>query len=150
MEVTFNVEDYLTNDEIRECAKDAIMDQVRKTYSKESDMERLISNLSYQEVFAKIENLMGVVDLNAVIIEKVREVINNLGSYTVFHEADAWGGKQSIASKILEEESSAARPLIKARIEKIIDEYPFNELERDVIGEQVYECVMDRLFGNRS
>jgi len=144
MEVTFNVEDYLTNDEIRQCAKNAIMEQVKQTYSKEADVQRLVSNLSYQEVFSKIESIMGIGDLNSVIIEKVREVISDLSSYSVFREADAWGGKQSIASKILEEESAAARPLIKARVEKIVDEYPFKELERDVISEQVYECIKNQ------
>ena len=150
MNIEINVEDYLSPEDIRACAKQAVIEQVKSVYSRESDVQRLISNLSYQDLFAQIEEIMGEGDIKPILIEKIRGIIDNFHSYEVFREADAWGGKQSIGSRILHEEIEASRPRIRARIDQIIEEYPFRELNRDAIGEQVYDCIMDQLFGARS
>lgn len=147
MNIEINVEDYLSPEDIKQCARLAIIDQVKSIYNRESDIQRLISNLSYQELFDQIEEVMGEGDIKPILAEKIRGIIDNFSSFHVFREADGWGGKQSIGSRILNEEIEASRPRIKARIDQIIDEYPFNELDRDAIGEQVYDCIMDQLFG---
>lgn len=150
MNIEINVEDYLSPDDIRECAERAVIEQVKSIYNREADIQRLISNLSYQELFDQIEEVMGEGDIKPILVKKIIEVIKNFKSYEVFREADGWGGKQSIGSRILHEEVEASRPRIRARIDKIIDEYPFNELNHDAIGEEVYGCIMDRLFGPKA
>lgn len=149
MNIEINVEDYLSPNDIKQCARLAIIDQVKSIYNREADIQRLISNLSYQELFDQIEEVMGDGDIKPILVGKIREIIDGFSSFHVFREADGWGGKQSIGSRILHEEVEASRPRIRARIDKIIDEYPFNELNHDAIGEEVYECIMDRLFGKR-
>ena len=150
MNIEINVEDYLSPDDIKQCARLAIIDQVKSIYNRESDIQRLLSNLSYQELFDQIEEVMGEGDIKPILVGKIREIIDGFSSYNVFREADGWGGKQSIGSRILHEEVEASRPRIRARIDQIIDEYPFNELDRDAIGEEVYECIMGRLFGSKT
>ena len=150
MNIEINVEEYLSPDDIKQCARLAIIDQVKSIYNRESDIQRLISNLSYQELFDQIEEVMGEGDIKPILVGKIREIIDSFSSYNVFREADVWGGKQSIGSRILHEEVEASRPRIRARIDQIIDEYPFNELDRDAIGEEVYECIMGRLFGSKT
>lgn len=150
MNIEINVEDYLSPDDIKECARLAIIDQVKSIYNRESDIQRLISNLSYQELFDQIGEVMGEGDIKPILVSKIREIIDGFSSFHVFREADGWGGKQSVGSRILHEEVEASRPRIKARIDKIIDEYPFSELDRDAIGEEVYGCIMDRLFGSKA
>ena len=49
--------------------------------------------------------------------------------------------------KVLQEMANA-RPLIKARVERAIVEYPLHELTRERIGETISECIMDKLFDN--
>ena len=150
MNIEINVEDYLSPDDIRQCARLAIIDQVKSVYNREADIQRLISNLSYQELFDQIEEVMGEGDIKPILVSKILGIIDKFGSYEVFREADGWGGRQSIGSRILHEEVEASRPRIRSRIDQIIDEYPFNELNRDAIGEEVYDCIMGRLFGSKT
>ena len=48
--------------------------------------------------------------------------------------------------EIGEEECRAARPLIKKRVEQIIDEYNFPQLERDEIMYTIADVLTDRLL----
>ena len=53
---------------------------------------------------------------------------------------------EKLAYDIMEEECRAARPLIKKRIEQIIDEYNFPQLERDEIMYTIADVLTDRLL----
>ena len=55
-------------------------------------------------------------------------------------------GQSSVAYDILEEECRAARPLIKKRVEQIIKEYNFPQLERDEIMYTIADVLTDRLL----
>ena len=48
MEVSINIEDYLSKDEIKDIAKEQITYAIREKFRKESDIERIITNLSYE------------------------------------------------------------------------------------------------------
>ena len=76
----------------------------------------------------------------------VRKAIENISAFTVFRKADVWERKNSIAYDIMEEECRAARPLIKKRVEQIIDEYKFPQLERDEIMYTIADVLTDRLL----
>ena len=80
------------------------------------------------------------------IPQKVHRVIDELSTYTVFRKADAWERKNSIAYDIMQEECRASRPRIKARIEQIIDEYNFPQLERSEIMYTIADVLTDRLL----
>ena len=54
--------------------------------------------------------------------------------------------KNSVAYDIMEEECRAARPLIKKRVEQIINEYNFPQLERDEIMYTIADVLTDRLL----
>lgn len=53
------------------------------------------------------------------------------------------------AYKIIEEESHNARPLIREIVEKHIREYDFHELERDEIGDVIWEVIMNKILKPR-
>ena len=69
--------------------------------------------------------------------------------YIVFRRKDAWDRTESPAVAILDEECANARPLIRECVEKHIKEYPFHELDRDEIGEVIYDVIMDRILAPR-
>lgn len=131
-------------EEIKEVGKDAIKQCIHDTYRKESDVQKLITNLSYKEVFAMVDDTIND-DLETMIREKVIKLIDELSSYSVFRNADSFE-KASKGYIIMEDETEKARPLIKERVEEIIKEYPFHELDRDEIGDIIHDCIMDRLF----
>ena len=80
------------------------------------------------------------------IPKKVRNVIENISIFTVFRKADVWERQSSIANDILEEECRTARPLIKKRVEQIINEYDFPQLERGEIMYTIADVLADRLL----
>jgi hypothetical protein len=150
MEMTINVFDVVSEEEIKSVVMDAIRQLVIQQFSgSEENLNRLISNLSYSFVWDMIDQQFNG-ELRRILSMNISKIINGLSSFSVFRQKDAWGREDSVAYKILQEEMANARPLIKARVEQIVQEYPFHELQYDEIGEVVYQCVMDRLFAIRN
>ena len=140
------IKDYLTHDEIKEICKDAVYQKVRDDM-RGLNINDIIANISHSDVAAMVDAYVGEDDFcKTEIPKKVRNVIENISTYTVFRKADAWEKKNSVAYDILEEECRAARPLIKARVEQIINEYNFPQLERDEIMYTIADVLTDRLL----
>lgn len=140
------IEDYLSEEEIREICKNALYHKIIEDMRK-LNVNDIIANISYGEVAAMVDTYVGEDDFcKKEIPKKVREVIAGLSTFTVFRKADAWERKNSVAYDIMEEECRAARPLIKARVEQIINEYAFPQLERSEIMYTIADVLTDRLL----
>ena len=140
------IEDYLNKEEIKEICKDVLYQKIREDMSK-LNVNDIIANISYAEVEAMVDTYVGEDDFcKREIPKKVHKVIDELSTYTVFRKADAWERKNSIAYDIMEEECRASRPLIKARVEQIINKYSFPQLERDEIMYTIADVLTDRLL----
>ena len=140
------IEDYLSKEEIKEICKDAMYQKIREDMHN-LNVNDIVANISYAEVAAMVDTYVGEDDFcKREIPRKVREVIEGLSSFEVFRKADAWERKSSIAYDIMQEECRASRPLIKARVEQIINEYKFPQLERDEIMYTIADVLTDRLL----
>ena len=140
------IEDYLDEQEIKEICKDALYQKIREDMRK-LNVNDIIANISYAEVAAMVDKYVGEDNFcKKEIPQKVHRVIDELSTYTVFRKADAWERKNSIAYDIMQEECRASRPRIKARIEQIIDEYNFPQLERSEIMYTIADVLTDRLL----
>ena len=140
------IEDYLDEQEIKEICKDALYQKIREDM-RELNVNDIIANISYAEVAAMVDTYVGEDNFcKKEIPKKVNRVIDELSTYTVFRKADAWERKNSIAYDIMQEECRASRPRIKARIEQIIDEYNFPQLERSEIMYTIADVLTDRLL----
>ena len=140
------IEDYLDEQEIKEICKDALYQKIREDM-RELNVNDIIANISYAEVAAMVDTYVGEDDFcKKEIPKKVHRIIDELSTYTVFRKADAWERKNSIAYDIMEEECRASRPLIKARVEQIINEYKFPQLERDETMYTIADVLTDRLL----
>lgn len=140
------IEDYLDEQEIKEVCKDALYQKIREDM-RELNVNDIIANISYAEVAAMVDTYVGEDNFcKKEIPQKVHKVIDELSTYTVFRKADAWERKNSIAYDIMQEECRASRPRIKARIEQIIDEYDFPQLERSEIMYTIADVLTDRLL----
>lgn len=149
MNINTDICDILSEDEIKSVAMEAIKGMVVKQFSgSEEKPHRLITNLCYDFVFEMVNRQFDG-KLAELIKAKVPVIIDDLSSYHVFRRKDAWDKEDSTAYKILQEEMMSSHPLIRARVEQIIQEYPFEELRRDEIGDVVYQCIMDRLLPPR-
>ena len=140
------IEDYLDEQEIKEICKDALYQKIREDM-RELNVNDIIANISYAEVSAMVDTYVGEDNFcKKEIPQKVHRVIDELSTYTVFRKADVWERKNSIAYDIMQEECRASRPRIKARIEQIIDEYNFPQLERSEIMYTIADVLTDRLL----
>lgn len=140
------IEDYLSEEETKEICKEALYQKIREDMRK-LNVNDIIANISYAEVAAMVNTYVGEDDFcKREIPRKVREVIDGLSTYTVFQKADAWEHKNSIAYDIMQEECRASRPLIKARVEQIVNEYKFPQLERNEIMYTIADVLTDRLL----
>ena len=140
------IEDYLDEQEIKEICKDALYQKIREDMRK-LNVNDIIANISYAEVEAMVDTYVGEDNFcKKEIPQKVHRVIDELSTYTVFRKADAWERGNSIAYDIMQEECRASRPRIKARIEQIIDEYDFPQLERSEIMYTIADVLTDRLL----
>ena len=140
------IEDYLDEQEIKEICKDALYQKIREDMRK-LNVNDIIANISYAEVEAMVDTYGGEDNFcKKEIPQKVHRVIDELSTYTVFRKADAWERGNSIAYDIMQEECRASRPRIKARIEQIIDEYDFPQLERSEIMYTIADVLTDRLL----
>ena len=140
------IEDYLSKEEIKEICKDALYQKIREDM-RNLNVNDIIANISNAEVEAMVDTYVGEDDFcKREIPKKVRELIEKLSSYTIFRKADAWERKNSIAYDSMQEECRASRPLIKARVEQIINEYKFPQLERDEIMYTIADVLTDRLL----
>ena len=89
-------------------------------------------------------------DFTELLRKKIKGAIeDDTLKYIVFRRKDAWDRTESPAVAILDEECANARPLIRECVEKHIKEYPFHELDRDEIGEVIYDVIMDRILSPR-
>lgn len=149
MDITINVDDYLSKSDIQKIVEDELRYSIRKQIRNESDIERVISNISFEFLFTMLseEFKLNRDEFDKLIRDKIKEKIcsDSIG-YLIFRRKDAWDRSESPAVKILDEECANSRPLIKAAVEKHIAEYPFHELDRGEIGETIYQVIMEKIL----
>lgn len=140
------IEDYLSPKEIKDICKDALCEKIRNDM-RELNVNDIIANISHAEVEAMVDAYVGNDNFcKTEIPKKVRAVIENLGTYSVFRKAYGLEQKNSVAYDIMEEECRAARPLIKKSVERIVDQYDFPQLERDEIMYTIADVLTNRLL----
>lgn len=145
MELKIEITDYFSEDEIREIAEQELRAAFREQFQKEADVERVIVNLSLEYVYSLVaEQWDG--NFNELLRDKVREAIEQGVHYYVFRRKNAWDRSESPAVAILDDECRNSRPLIRECVEKHIKEYQFHELDRNEIGDVIYDVIMERIL----
>lgn len=147
-EIKVNVSELFSQEELKEIAEQELRAAFRAQFRKESDVERVIVNLSWEYVCKLVaEQWDG--DFEELLRQKVRKAIEDGVGWQVFRRKDAWQSSESPAVKIMDEELKKSRPLIRAAIEKRIAEYPFNELNKTEIAETIWEVIMEKILAPR-
>lgn len=150
MGATFSIDihDYLNADEIHDICVNELRRELRSQMRQESDVERVISNLTYAEAQAMVENALGI-DLTEELKDHIAKVIREDDStlkFHIFREEDAWGNHDGPGTKIIDEEVEACRPLIRRKIEELIEGYDFRWSIEDVMMEALERILEEKLF----
>lgn len=145
MEITLKVEDYLSPEEIRDMCEGELRAAIRKQLWNESDIDRILSNRSYEYIFNLAQEQLGIHadKFKAILAERVEKLLSDESTlkFVVFRRADAWKRTESVACKYLDEVLNDCKPKIEEMVNKIIENYPFDEL-RSNIADTIYECIM--------
>lgn len=138
MNIDINIEDYLSKEEIKDECKMAIRHSIYDKYKKEAELDRLISNLSYEFIFTEIAQCINE-DVETLIRNKVIELLKDGSSirYELFRKADAWDRETSVGYKILEQAIKDSENLIREKVTTVINNYDFGS------SQEIYNKIMD-------
>jgi len=123
MNLTIEIEDYLSAESIRGIIQDELKMAVRRFVSDEKNFYRIFSNLSYHFIYDEIDKVIP--NSRDVIIKKTIDVLSDIKNYSVFRDERYCGNGYSQAMQIM------------------IDSVQKN---KDLINEKVKECIINADF----
>lgn len=147
MEISINIEDYLSKEEIKEIAKEQISYVIQEKFRKENDIECIITNLSYGFLFKAVSEAIGKDSLD-MIKDKVVELLMDDSNirYLLWRKKDAWENEESPAVTIMNQAIKDNHSLIESKVYGLIDNYDFNEA-KDEIYDILCDAISKQLFG---
>lgn len=143
MNVTINLDEYITEEEKKQIAidifKNEVLAQIRIA------PERIFSNAAYHVVFQMVDDAVEG-DTASAIRNKALQLIENLSESTVFRKADVWHNKESEAYRILNAAVIENRGILERKIVDHLQCFDSGKLKHSV-GDAVKDIVSERLFG---
>ena len=136
------VDDYLTEDEI----KDIVIDEVRSNVRSrnEENLTRIIKNASHYWFHDIVSEVMGE-NFNEKIEEQVKEILSKVSSYTIIRDG-SYGEKPSKAYLLMQEYVEKHKSILENRVKEKIE----NLSEFDVLGyerrEEIANSVSQAIY----
>ena len=148
MELKINIEDYIIPEEIKAVAMDAVRESIRRIFcGDEANLNRLISNLSYEFIFKAVSDAIGE-DAQTKITNKVKELLENESriNYELWRKKDTFEKYESPAIPMLHKAIKDNEDLIRAKVVQSIDEFKFDGVQ-DAMYNALNQIVYDKVFG---
>ena len=145
-EITINVEDYLTEEDIKQAAIERLKYEFMKQLGN-SNIYTILSNITYEYVFKAVANALGISsnEFEQQIIDSIKEALKpDTIKYQVFRRKDVWNKTESPAVAILDNVLKDCKPKIEEMVNTIIEQYDFREL-REEIEDTIYGCICRKL-----
>jgi hypothetical protein len=121
-QLVLNVDNYLTFEEKKNIIKELFTEKVAELLSKESNISRIISNISHDIVFNEVQRFIP--NYEEQIKLNVQNILReNKLNYYVFKKKDAWDNDESLAIKYLNETVIANKDVFQSRIKECIENY---------------------------
>ena len=136
------VEDYLTEDEIKEIVKEEVRSQVR--CHNERDFKRILINASYKWFQDLISETMGD-DFNVQIEEEVKKVLSEVSSFNVIRDGD-FGEKPSKAYKLIQEYTDKHKEVLENRVKFLLENMSEYDILRYKSREDLAGSVSQAIF----
>lgn len=116
------IKEYLTEDEISDIVKNEFHNSVRKIFSTEREVARIISNLSYEFIFECVNNAIDG-DFEERIKNGVLKVLNEgIDDYLVFRKSDSTlKHKSSIGQELLDQAVKDNAEIIYQKVKDYLD-----------------------------
>jgi len=138
------IEDYLSEEEIKEIAKQAVIIKVREAIRKD-DLARIISNSAYHFIWKVVDEQIDG-NLIDIIKEKTIKIINELSSYCIFRQRDAWQNEDSKAYTYVQQAIEDNKEVIFNRVKESMMNIN-TEVIMDRLNDLIYQVIEDKLCG---
>lgn len=143
MRIDINIKDYISDEEIKAIIEDEITRETRKMLCNEKEITRILTNISYYELWNKIEQ--EVPNCQEIIKNKTKEKIEDLSKFDIFRKAeDYFNEKDSYAQTILNKTIENNKNIIDNKVKTIMEELSLSDLKYDIQG--IIENYIDNLF----
>ena len=135
--MNINIEDYLTEEEIKEIVKEEFRDKIKESLRR-NGVTTWIANMGYKNVLEIINT--EIPEYETLVKEKTKEVIEGLSSYSVFRKADLVDREDSLGQKYLEKSVEENKEIINNKVIKI-----FNELGKQDISYEISNIIEEKI-----
>lgn len=119
------IEDYLDDNEIKDIIIYEFRESLKKHFTYEREIERILTNLSYNIVWSMVDKHFKY-NASELIRNKVIDLINDLSEFSVFRQKDAWGKEDSIAYNELQKAMNNNKDLIQKKVKDVINNYDYS------------------------
>lgn len=128
-EITVDIDDYVSKDDIAEMVRDSVRYQIHQKVKDTIEWhgyDTIVANVAYSVVRYLLEE-QGF-DFEEILVEKTKDVINSLSAYTVFYDGAEFNsrGNQSTYKAhgrvVLDEVVDELKPEIESKIRSIIED----------------------------
>lgn len=151
MEIKINIEDYLSEEDIKDECRYMIRKVIYDKYNRESEIDRLTTNLGYEFIFKAIAETINE-DAETKIKNKVIELLKDDSTikFELFRKRDAWERSEAVGLTILNNALKENEGLIKEKVQQAIKDYNFGSREdlQYRIEEVFHEILEEKLFHN--
>lgn len=141
-----NIKDYMSEEEIKAIIEDEIVRETRRTLCNEKEITRILTNVSYYELWKKIEQ--EVPNCQEIIEEKTKEKILEISKFDIFKKRDNFlEYKDSLAQQLLDESVKENKNIIDDKVKKIMNELSLTDIKYDI--QSIIEQYIENLFKNK-
>lgn len=123
-EITINIQDYLSDDELKQIVIEETRNNIRYLLKDEKNASRILSNLSYNIVYDEIDKIIP--ESRELVIKQTMGVLNDIKSYSVFRDNN-YGGTKSIGQQILDGCVLGNKDLINEKVKETITNKDYSE-----------------------
>lgn len=141
-----NIKDYMSEEEIKAIIEDEIVRETRRTLCNEKEITRILTNVSYYELWKKIEQ--EVPNCQEIIKDKTKEKILEISKFDIFQKRDDFlEYKDSLAQQFLNESVKENKNIIDDKVKKIMNELSLTDIKYDI--QSIIEQYIEDLFKSK-
>lgn len=146
MKMEINIKDYMSDEEIKAIIEDEIVRETRRTLCNEKEITRILTNISYYELWKKIEE--EVPNCQEIIKDKTKEQMLDISKFDIFQKRDDFlEYKDSLAQQFLNESVKENKNIIDDKVKTIINELSLTDIKYDI--QSIIEQYVENLFKNK-
>lgn len=142
--MNINIKDYILDDEIKSIIENEIVIAAKRMLSDESEMTRILTNISYKIIWEKIEE--EIPEYQTIIKEKTKENLYKITRFDIFKSKDEFfNTKDSLAQKYLNESVEENKNIIDTKVKEIMNNLSLTDIKCDIqnIIEEYFDKILE-------